>query len=47
MQRRLGELAREERKKGDRRVKVGYKKIYMRGKWHRWNEKKEKLEERR
>lgn len=27
IQRRLGELAREEREKGDGRVKVGYKKI--------------------
>jgi len=42
----LRELAREEREKGDGRVKVGYQKIYMRGKWHSWNEKKEKLEER-
>jgi len=45
IQRRLKELAREEREKGDGRVKVGYKKIYMRGKWHSWNEKKEELEE--
>lgn len=45
MQRGLRKLATEEREKGDERVKVGYKKVYMRGKWYSWNEKKEKLEE--
>lgn len=47
IQRKLREKAREEREKGDSKAKIGYKKIYLNGKWYRWNEKEEKLEEER
>ncbi|KAG7197003.1 hypothetical protein KM043_017539 [Ampulex compressa] len=47
MQRRLGKIAKEEREKGDKNVKVGYRKIYMGERWYWWDERREKLEEER
>lgn len=38
-------MAREEREKGDDKVKVGYIKIKLNEKWYKWNEKEDKLEE--
>lgn len=40
-------MAREKKEKGDNKVKVGYKKINLKDRWYRWNEKEEKLEEER
>lgn len=37
--------ARKERERGDTKVNVGYKKIYLREKWYRWNKKEKKLED--
>ncbi|XP_067209996.1 sperm-associated antigen 17-like [Linepithema humile] len=45
IQQKLREKAREEREKEDSKAKIGYKKIYLNGKWYRWNEKEEKLKE--
>lgn len=47
IQRELRRRARAEREKGERNVKVGYKKIYMKDRWYRWNEMEEMLEEER
>lgn len=47
IQQKLREMAREGKEKGDNNIKVGYKKIYLKDKWYRWNEKEEKLEEER
>ncbi|KAG7196730.1 hypothetical protein KM043_016067 [Ampulex compressa] len=47
MQRRLGKIAKKEREKGDKNVKVGYRKIYMGERWYWWDERREKLEEER
>ena len=41
---RLGEMARGEEKEG-RRAWVWYGRIWMRGKWWRWDEMKEELKE--
>jgi hypothetical protein len=41
-QKKLRELAREERDRG-KRVKIGYRKIHINGEWFRWNEREEKL----
>jgi hypothetical protein len=41
-QKKLRELAREERNKG-KRVKIGYRKIQINGEWFRWDEREEKL----
>lgn len=35
--------AREERENGEREVRVGYQKIYLRGRWVGWNAKKDRL----
>lgn len=45
MQQKLRGIVKEEREKGVKDVRVGYKKIYLRERWHRWNEKEERLEE--
>ncbi|KAJ3622274.1 hypothetical protein MTP99_002793 [Tenebrio molitor] len=42
-QKKLRELAREERDRG-KRVKIGYRKIQINGEWFRWDERQEKLE---
>ncbi|KAH0812087.1 hypothetical protein GEV33_010708 [Tenebrio molitor] len=42
IQKKLRELAREERNKG-KRVKIGYRKIQINGEWFRWDEREEKL----
>lgn len=47
MQIKLGKTAKEEKEKEDKNVKVGYKKIYMKGRWYWWNEREKKLEEER
>jgi hypothetical protein len=41
-QKKLRELAREERNRG-KRVKIGYRKIQINGEWFRWDEREEKL----
>ncbi|KAJ3638557.1 hypothetical protein MTP99_001910 [Tenebrio molitor] len=41
-QKKLRELAREERDRG-KRVKIGYRKIQINGDWFRWDERQEKL----
>lgn len=43
----LREMARGEREKGMKNVKVGYKKIRIEDKWFRWNEREDKLQEER
>lgn len=45
IQQKLRGMAREEREKGGKNVKVGYKKVYMRERWYKWNEKEGRLEE--
>lgn len=40
-------MARGERKKGIKNVKVGYKKIRVEEKWFRWNKREGKLQEKR
>ncbi|KAG7198955.1 hypothetical protein KM043_015918 [Ampulex compressa] len=47
MQRRLGKIAKEQRVKGDKNVKVGYRKIYIGKRWYWWDERREKLQEER
>jgi hypothetical protein len=42
IQKKLRELAREERNRG-KRVKIGYRKIQINGEWFRWDEREEKL----
>jgi hypothetical protein len=41
-QKKLGEVAREERDRG-KRMKIGYRKIQINGEWFIWNEREEKL----
>jgi hypothetical protein len=41
-QKKLSELAREERDRG-KRVKIGYRKIQINGDWFRWDKRQEKL----
>ncbi|KAJ3631830.1 hypothetical protein MTP99_012936 [Tenebrio molitor] len=41
-QKKLRELAREERDRG-KRVKIRYRKIQINGEWFRWDEREEKL----
>jgi hypothetical protein len=41
-QKKLRELAREERDRG-KRVKIGYRKIQINGDWFRWDKRQEKL----
>lgn len=38
IQQRLWARAREEREKGNEGVRVGYQKIFLRGKWRGWQE---------
>jgi hypothetical protein len=41
-QRKLKDVAREERDRGER-VKIGYRKIQINGEWFRWDEREKKL----
>jgi hypothetical protein len=41
-QKKLGEVAREERDRG-KRMKIGNRKIQINGEWFIWNEREEKL----
>jgi hypothetical protein len=45
-QKKLRELAREERDRG-KRVKIGYRKIQINGDWFRWDKRQEKLKKER
>jgi len=47
IQQKLRRMAKEEREKGDNKVKVGYMKISLKEKWFRWNERTGNLEEER
>jgi len=47
IQQKLKRMAKEERERGDDKVKVGYMKINLKEKWLRWNERTGKLEEER
>ncbi|XP_020294889.1 vicilin-like seed storage protein At2g18540 [Pseudomyrmex gracilis] len=47
IQQKLGRMAKEEREKGDDKVKVSYMKISLKKKWFRWNERTGSLEEER
>lgn len=45
IQEKLRVIAREEREKGDVKVRIGYKKIFLKQKWYWWNEREDKLQE--
>lgn len=47
IQKNLTGIAREERGKRDNKIRVGYEKVYMKQKWYSWNERENKLQERR
>jgi len=47
IQQKLRKMAKEERERGDDKVKVGYMKINLKEKWLWWNERTGKLEEER
>lgn len=32
----------DEREKGNKEIKIGYKKINIKGMWYRWNDKEER-----